>query len=340
MISQQTFIFSLLAVAAVGIAAYPVNVLQNMEYDFRFHQWSREYNREYKDFNTWLKRRNIFHRNMNLIDTHNANSTHSYKLELNNFSDMSFGEWRSTYLGYDQTLRSESRLSNRSVSKLYYTALPDSVDWRTKGAVTPVKNQGQCGSCWSFSATGSMEGAHFLKTGNLVSLSEQQLVDCSAAEGNHGCFGGLMDFAFTYVEDNKGIDTESDYPYTATGGTCNNAKTKNHAATFTSFVDVNHNSEDALKAAVAQQPVSVAIEADQSSFQFYKSGVFDGVCGTQLDHGVLAVGYGTENGKDFWLVKNSWGTVWGDQGYIKLARNVQAAEGQCGIAMQASYPVV
>ena len=269
MISRQVFLFAFLALAAVSIDAYPVNVLQNMEYDFRFHQWTREFKRDYSDFNTWLKHRNIFHRNMDLIDSHNSNTSHNYRLGLNNFSDMSFGEWRSTYLGYDQSLRKGRTQVKRTPVRLQSTAVPDSVDWRSKGAVTPVKDQGQCGSCWSFSATGSMEGAHFLKSGKLVSLSEQQLVDCSTGEGNR-CFGGLMDYAFQYVEENHGIDTEKDYPYFATSGSCNAAKAKKHAATFSSFVDVDHNDEDALKAAVAQQPVSVAIEADQPAFQFYK----------------------------------------------------------------------
>merc|ERR1712072_310560 len=198
----------------------------------------------------------------------------------------------------------------------------DSVDWFFTGVTAPVKNQGQCGSCWSFSATGSMEGANFIANGKLVSLSEQQLVDCSRAEGDKGCFGGLMDNAFEYVLKNKGIDTEADYGYTAQGGTCNAAKEKKHA-------------------------VSVAIEADQPSFQFYKKGVFSGTCGTNLDHGVLAVGYGSETSgiikkmtQDYWLVKNSWGASWGDQGYIKLLRNGGAKQGQCGIAMQPSYPIV
>ena len=210
-----------------------------------------------------------------------------------------------------------------------------SVDWRDKGAVTPVKNQGQCGSCWSFSTTGSVEGAHAIASGKLVSLSEQQLMDCSTAEGNHGCNGGLMDYAFEYIIKNGGLDTESDYPYTARDGSCQSAKQAKHAASITSYKDVTKDSDAQMQSAVDLGPVSVAIEADQSGFQMYKSGVFSGPCGTNLDHGVLVVGYTAQ----YWIVKNSWGSTWGDQGYIMMSRSSGGAEGICGILSAASYPI-
>merc|ERR1712080_348713 len=225
------------------------------------------------------------------------------------------------------------------------SALPTEVDWRNKSIVTDIKDQKQCGSCWAFSATGSLEGQHALKTKKLVSLSEQNLVDCSMKEGNHGCFGGLPDYAFKDVKDQGGIDTEASFPYTArTGKKClYNSTTV--GANLTSWVDVMKGSEADLQKAVATVgPVSVGIDASRPTFHFYKKGVYHDIqCSSvHLDHGVLAVGYGTaksEDGKakDFWIVKDSWGKSWGMAGYIKMARNKKNA---CGIATMASYPVM
>merc|ERR1711973_213420 len=214
-----------------------------------------------------------------------------------------------------------------------------SVDWRQKNAVTPVKNQGNCGSCWAFSTTGSVEGAAAIASGQLISLSEQQLVDCSKAEHHGGCNGGLMDYGFQYIEDNHGITTEQDYAYTARDGTCNGEKAAHHVVTVTDYKDVPRNNPDQLQQAVSQGPVSIAIEADKSVFQLYKEGVFsDSGCGTNLDHGVLVVGYGTDAGQDYWIVKNSWGATWGEQGYIRLGKTESGA-GMCGMYEQPSYPV-
>jgi len=236
------------------------------------------------------------------------------------------------------------------------TNLAADFDWTTKGAVTPVKNQGQCGSCWAFSTTGSLEGANFIANGKLESFSEQELVDCAGSFGNQGCNGGLMDDGFKYIEA-KGDALDSVYPYTGKSGTCDTAKQSANAFKpdcLTSFHDVTTDSETQMMAAVAAGPVSVAIEADQSGFQFYKNGVFSGTCGNNLDHGVLAVGYGTDSGKDYWKIKNSWAATWGDHGYIRVARgsgNITAgrkllgggggsADGECGLLKQPSFPIV
>jgi len=214
--------------------------------------------------------------------------------------------------------------------------VPDSVDWVAKGGVTEVKNQARCGSCWTFSATGAMEGAYFVATGKLVSLSEEELVQCDMTD--MGCSGGSMEQAFAWVEKN-GICSEEAYPYTSGSGVRGNCSHScEPAVTLTSYVDVPPNDETALQAAVAKGPVAIAIEADQMAFQLYRGGVLTNPgCGTKLDHGVLIVGYGTDGGKDYWKVKNSWGPSWGEKGYIRLNRG-QTGPGECGLAMQPTYP--
>jgi len=240
-------------------------------------------------------------------------------------------------------LRSQTTLLSRS-------STPSSVDWVSKGGVTPVKNQGQCGSCWSFSTTGALEGAYFVTYGTLPSFSEQQLVDCDTVRNggkDHGCNGGLMDNAFSWIKKNGGLCSEEAYPYvsgtTKTGGTCETTCEVIDKSDVSSWVDVPHKSDDDMMVAIAQQPVSVAIEADQQSFQLYKTGVFSGTCGTNLDHGVLVVGYGSDSsGNDYYRIKNSWGTTWGDDGYIYIGRGSEynSGQGQCGVLLQASYPVL
>ncbi len=301
-----------------------------------FDEWATAHGKKYEPTERDY-RNSVYDINVATIEAHNAGN-HSWSMAVNKFADLTPKEFAARYTGgLNKPVR---RLRKQGVSLVNTTALPTSVDWEAKGAVTPVKNQEQCGSCWAFSTTGSVEGAWFISKGQLVSLSEQQLVDCSGPEGNQGCNGGLMDYAFQYIIDNKGITTEAAYPYTAADGTCQ-AKGKPVAATLSGYKDVTPNSETALLTAIVQQPVSVAVEADQSVFQFYSGGVMDSACGTQLDHGVLAVGYGTEGGKDYYKVKNSWGADWGAKGYILLGRGAKfAAAGQCGIQMDPSYPVV
>lgn len=309
-----------------------------------FLHFIETFNKKYND-NELEHRFTNFLKNLELIDNHN----YSFELGLNPFSDLSQEEFeqfaKGGYVPRENVLPIKKRgllRFGRTIScsefKSTSQALPDSIDWRERNAVTEVKDQGQCGSCWSFSATGSMEGAWAIKTGKLVSFSEQQLIDCSIVYGNSGCQGGLMEAAFEYAID-KGACTESDLPYKANAGLCSGCSTVAH---FSKCVDVTQNNQLHLKEAVSSGPVSVAIEADTLIFQFYKGGIVDDVkCGTNLDHGVLVVGYGSENGKDYWIVKNSWGPHWGDNGYIRIARNNSTRDaGICGIAAQPSYILV
>ncbi|CEM03624.1 unnamed protein product [Vitrella brassicaformis CCMP3155] len=279
----------------------------------------------------------IFKKNLAFIHAHNQQGFR-YTLAANQFADMTHEEFKAQFVGYRRT--NVTKTDATHLLGVHPSTLPKDVDWRAKGCVTEVKNQAQCGSCWAFSTTGAIEGATCAKTGRLPDLSEQQLVDCAGIEGNQGCSGGEMDQAFQYVIDNKGLCSEMEYPYEATDDKCK-ADSCKPQATIKGFKNVPMDNEAALMAAVATNgPVSVAIEADQLPFQFYQSGVFDASCGDQLDHGVLVVGYGTdEQGQDYWIVKNSWGPSWGDDGYIRMARH-RGKEGECGILMDASYPVV
>lgn len=301
--------------------------------DAEFFKFMSKYGKSYGTKEEFEFRSQQFKQNMAKVAMNNARNDVSYQIGINKFADWTPAEYK-RLLGYKKQVRGTQNI------KLLDTAIPDSVDWRAKGAVTPVKDQGQCGSCWSFSATGAMEGHYQIAHGNLLSFSEQQLVDCSQAQGNAGCNGGWMDSAFQYVQQTK-IETEADYPYEAADDTCRADASKGKAS-VKSFVDVPSNDPDQLKAALAQGPVSVAIEADTFVFQFYSGGVFnDSSCGTNLDHGVLAVGYGSENGQEYFIVKNSWGAGWGDNGYIKIANNgLKGDAGICGIASQPSYPIM
>jgi C1A family cysteine protease len=222
--------------------------------------------------------------------------------------------------------------------------LPDFVDWRVLGAVTEVKNQGACGACWAFSTTGALEGARFIRTGELVSLSEQNLLDCDHED--LACNGGLMDNAFKFDEKSGGLCSEADYPYLArTDNECNTNCTDVEGSIVKTFIDVPVGDEKALLAAIAMQPVSVAIEGSSFAFQFYKTGVIaDDSCGRNgdVDHGVLAVGYGTDldTQEPYFLVKNSWGPTWGDEGFVKIGRKTKNEFGICSILKMASFPVV
>ncbi|VDL99111.1 unnamed protein product [Schistocephalus solidus] len=271
----------------------------------------------------------------------------SFEMGINEFSDMNLEEFR-TRLGYNASLRLKGGdLPHfRYLARQLDTPLPESHDWRSQGLVTPVKNQGRCGSCWAFSTTGSIEGQLKRKSGQLVSLSEQQLVDCSTNYNNLGCNGGLMDNAFEYIQDAGGIQRSEDYPYVS-GETesqndqCGFDRSK-AVATVTGFVDVDSGNEEELRRALYfHGPISIAIDAGQQSFMSYHSGIYDDPrcqnAPSELNHAVLLVGYGVEKGVPYWIVKNSWGPNWGESGYIRMRRN---KNNLCGVATASSFPLV
>eukprot|EP00887_Chlorella_sp_A99_P001556 scaffold8.g1556.t1 len=306
-----------------------------------FEYWIGLMKKAYADAKEYEHRFQVWMDNLKYVAEYNARHT-SHFLGMNTFADLTHDEYRARALGYRADLAAGRKQRLGTAPFLYANTTPaKEVDWRAKGAVSEVKNQLLCGSCWAFSTTGAVEGVSAIVAGQLHSLSEQMLIDCDTTR-DHGCHGGLMDFAFEYIIANGGIDTEKDYPYTAQEGTCQVNKVKRHVVTIDDYQDLPPNDEHALAQAVTHQPVAVAIEADQRAFQLYVGGVFDAECGTQLDHGVLVVGYGTaKNGSHdvaYWLVKNSWGAEWGDHGYIRLQRGL-GGQGQCGIAMQASFPI-
>eukprot|EP00934_Nitzschia_sp_Nitz4_P008302 Nitzschia sp. Nitz4//scaffold20_size174350//115706//117351//NITZ4_002115-RA/size174350-augustus-gene-0.54-mRNA-1//-1//CDS//3329541848//8292//frame0 len=320
-----------------------------------FKEWSVTHEKEYESDEHFKERMSVWMNNNKRIEEHNAQVPEpSYLLGHNEYSDMTQEEFAQhfklgRYSNVDAAKMAQAAMSSNSQTMdtrhLQMTDRPEEVNWVGLGGVTPVKNQGSCGSCWAFSTTGALEGAKFVRTGELVALSEQNLLDCDHQD--LGCNGGLMDNAFKFDEKTGGLCSEADYPYMAKQGTvCNPTNCTDVPGTIVStFYDVPTGDADALMAAISMQPISIAVQADQFAFQFYKTGVLtDESCGErgEIDHGVLAAGYGTdsETGEPYWLVKNSWGATWGENGYIRMSRNSTNEWGMCAILKMASYPEV
>lgn len=314
-----------------------------------FKEWVMTHNVEINDnlFKNWVENDKFIAKinSMNL----------TYKLGHNAYSGYNSNEF-AELMGFNNNREKNYLRGYDIMYNVNLDVLPTSIDWRDKGVVNNVKNQGQCGSCWSFSTLSSVESAVAIKTGVLNVLSEQELVDCDNFKNggsNHGCNGGLMDNAFTWIGKQNGVCSNADYPYvsgiTKTSGTCQQSSCKPVANTdVLKYVDIQKNSDSSMMAALSMQPVSVAIQADQQAFQLYSSGVFTSTCGSTLDHGVALVGYGSLNGLDHYILRNSWGSSWGVGGYMYLGRGndpltgkpYNNGAGQCGVLSEASYPVV
>ncbi|XP_056334923.1 pro-cathepsin H [Danio aesculapii] len=307
--------------------------LYTEEDEYHFKSWMSQYNKKY-EINEFYERLQIFLENKKKIEQHNEGN-HKFSMGLNQFSDMTFAEFKKTYLLTEPQNCSATRGNHVSSNGLY----PDAVDWRTKGHyITDVKNQGPCGSCWTFSTTGCLESVTAIATGKLLQLAEQQLIDCAGDFDNHGCNGGLPSHAFEYIMYNKGLMTENDYPYQAKGGQCR-FKPQLAAAFVKEVVNITKYDEMGMVDAVARlNPVSFAYEVT-SDFMHYKDGIYTSTeCHNTTDmvnHAVLAVGYAEENGTPYWIVKNSWGTNWGIKGYFYIERG----KNMCGLAACSSYPI-
>jgi len=324
---MKTFAFAAIAAAA--------NALSDIEFEYLQH--IAKFGRQHHNVEEYALRLSNFVKTHNFIQEHNAsNSTHV--AGHNQFSDWHRAEYVSM-LGY----KADATVPVKKNLHIFDESANDSyINWVDAGAVTPVKDQGQCGSCWSFSSTGSIEGAHFVATGELLSFSEQQLVECShGLLGNHGCNGGLQTYAYQYYESHF-AELESVYPYTSGNGkadysNCSYDSKSKTAVEVSGFKNVTPSNPTQMKSALTTSPLAVAIEADKMVFQTYQSGVLSSSkCGTNLDHAVLVVGDGMEDGQEYWLVKNSWNTTWGDQGYIKLAKD--SSSGTCGVQLDPQLP--
>ncbi|KAJ3696703.1 hypothetical protein LUZ61_000408 [Rhynchospora tenuis] len=332
---QSTILLVLTVLVCYG--AFVPNVFAIDPLMSAFEKWAGDFDKVYKSDAEKLQRFEVFKANLQFIESMKNQPELTYTVGLNQFADLTNSEFVAKYATL--TLPKKQKRST-SHTHANLTSVPSSIDWRSLGAVTPIKDQGQCGSCWAFSAVAAIEGINKIKTGTLISLSEQELVDCDTTCS--ACNGGYMDYAFQWVIQNGGITTEADYGYTSgttgTGGTCNTAKTGNHAVTIAGYTDVTTYSETSLMNAAAVQPISVAIATSGSAFQFYSGGIFTGPCTTQLDHGVTVVGYNNTGSTHYWIVKNSWGTSWGESGYIRMLKDYSKTSGLCGIAIEPSYP--
>ena len=305
----------------------------------QFMNFQKTYNKTYTP-DEIIQRFTIFLTNTHMIEKHNK-GTSSFNMGINAFSDLTATEFKEKYVGKTYLYESPSSYGCLTLNFTYMPDEYETFDWRNYGVVGPVRNQGQCGSCWAFATTANAESVWAINTGKLYDLSEQYLVDCATGKGylNMGCQGGNMDSAFKYMIENKQCD-EVNYPYvsgvTEHKGLCH---TCDEITKFSSCYNIESKNQLAIKNAILSNPVVIGIEADTYYFQSYTSGIIDGVwCGDDIDHAVEIVGFGVDNGTKYWSVRNSWGDQWGENGYFRILRTDSMDDaGVCGLALEPSY---
>lgn len=345
--SQTKLVLLFTTLTAIGLSLYLVSsqsqkqqTIPSAVYD-TFSKWKTEHKRRYLTPEEHSHRLKIFYQNV--LKIQKLQKVVSYKVGLTQFSDLTEEEFIAKYTGILPEHSNPDQNFQRTTHKITKNVkdLPEEVDWRAKGAVNPIRNQGGCGSCWAFSVVQTIESAYYNKFGTLPQLSEQQLVDCTVKAGNHGCKGGWLDRTFQYIWDNKGLASEQNYPYTGWDDWCSDWETQQVKFETKNIIDIPQSNLAALADAVAQNPVSAVVRAN--AFQHYVSGVFDDPdCGTRYNHAIGVVGFGVEegSGKEFWIVRNSWGEVWGENGYIRMRKDTENPKGECGIGLGAAYVVL
>ncbi|CAA7403801.1 unnamed protein product [Spirodela intermedia] len=313
------------------------------EVSWLYDEWQLTVDRTYEEPGERERRYEIFKDNLRFIDEHNhPKNNHTYTLGLNELADLSYEEYQAKYLvpwmGEDPLFSSgRDELAAEELNDGDLEQIPDSKDWRMSGSVSPVVNQGSCGSCWAWAAAGAVEGLHHIRTGQMIRVSAQQLVDC--VKMCRGCDGGRATRAMDYIRKNGGVDSLENYPYTGKDGVCRNNRAKLVSIDeWRQIIPIAGEME--LKRIVARQPVAISTDAEAREFQLYKGGIFNGKCQIKTNHAMVVIGYGSENGQDYWLIKNTWGFNWGEHGYVKMARNINSKKGLCGLMTHAVYPII
>eukprot|EP01025_Chloroclados_australasicus_P026506 TRINITY_DN2636_c0_g1_i1.p1 TRINITY_DN2636_c0_g1~~TRINITY_DN2636_c0_g1_i1.p1 ORF type:complete len:371 (-),score=29.40 TRINITY_DN2636_c0_g1_i1:232-1308(-) len=308
-----------------------------------FQRWSLQLQKNYTDYDQFWLRFEIWNDNLQYILKHNEQSESlGYQLGLTEYADLTLEEFKQAKGGGTLDLDAAQRYSDQAQSEysqqqfLYTSDIPASVNWVAQGMVTPVEDQGGCGACWTFSACATVEALVAIQSGILTPLSEEEMIDCD--KRGYGCKGGYYGAAYDWMR-TQGILRYVTYPYTEGKTSCNNSLLNSPAFThIKSWTQMPPNNEHLMMRQLVKQPIAVALQGYTRDFQLYRSGVYDGNCKYSLDHAAALVGYGTKNGKDYYLLKNSWGRNWGQDGYMYIARNYSDQRGKCGIAMYPAFP--